>query len=651
MAQQRDLFERPPLRVTPESGRSEPRLWIRRLVLWRAPGDVIREFRLRPGLNIVWSPDPADSGQRRSTSLGHGAGKTLFCRLLRYVLGEDRFADEQLRQRIAHALENGLVGAEVIVAGASWSVVRPLGRTRRHLALRDVPLDELPASNLPAAGIEPLLDAIEQEVLSPAVAELIDARPGAAWRTALAWLTRDQECRFDHHLDWRRKESGSDSPALNADRLAAVRALIGAIVPDELNLERETEMLRNQLAAAKRGFADRERELERLRVRLLRGLQLSNDSVPGGPAGITIMFEAAKRRIANVAGVRPDTDLTDVSRIRDRYDATIRATTRLSVELKGLASGIDSAQTQIDRIRAELPGLKLELKMGEKALCPVCRVPIDDVLAEGCKIVLDHSKLETTRKRYENGERELALHTEALNRNGERKITLEMELRDAESAASDLRAVLRAAETAQTDHANSWYEARALFDRVREYEQLVTERDEEAEGRASLERHIDDRSGRLAAFRDQQATVFARLSRFFKAIIAKLVPGATGKIELDGNGIHLSVELDGDRSTAAMTSLKVVAFDLAVMCMSIEGGVRLPAFLVHDSPREADMGLSLYRELFATIQELEPEEGTPLFQYIVTTTTSPPPAFTKKPWLLETLHGTPADARLLKCNL
>jgi hypothetical protein len=49
--------------------------------------------------------------------------------------------------------------------------------------------------------------------------------------------------------------------------------------------------------------------------------------------------------------------------------------------------------------------------------------------------------------------------------------------------------------------------------------------------------------------------------------------------------------MGGDRSTAAIDSLKVLGFDLSALCLSIEGATRVPAFLVHDSPREADLGL------------------------------------------------------------
>ena len=114
MPQQLDLIARPELNLCPEAGRTQPRLWVRRLVIWSEPGVALREVRLRPGLNIVWSPDPADQESAdASGALGHGSGKTLFCRLLRYCLGEDHFAPKAQEDSIALAFKNGMVGAEV----------------------------------------------------------------------------------------------------------------------------------------------------------------------------------------------------------------------------------------------------------------------------------------------------------------------------------------------------------------------------------------------------------------------------------------------------------------------------------------------------------------------------------------------------------
>ena len=107
-----DLFAphlQPP---TAPNGRREPRLWVRRLALLEDPKNLKRDIPLKPGLNIVWTPDMSSSGQ---SALAHGSGKTTFCRLLRACLGEPDFATDSQRTRLMAKLPNGLVAAEVIV--------------------------------------------------------------------------------------------------------------------------------------------------------------------------------------------------------------------------------------------------------------------------------------------------------------------------------------------------------------------------------------------------------------------------------------------------------------------------------------------------------------------------------------------------------
>ena len=255
MSKQLELLARSGLVVQPEANRSEPRLWIRRLVIWSEPGEILREITLRPGLNIVWAPDPTDHPAESEDHAipGHGSGKTLLCRLLRYCLGESRFAPQQQRKKIVAAFPNGLVGAEIMVNGTQWAVVRPIGISRKHFAMQDASLESVNEDVAPT-GMDPFLAAVATTILSDDVADLV---PGddrlSAWLVALAWLARDQECRFNKPLEWRSADSDSGSPArvLSAQQhLDAVRALTGALDPDETKLRAETakvEAQRNRL--------------------------------------------------------------------------------------------------------------------------------------------------------------------------------------------------------------------------------------------------------------------------------------------------------------------------------------------------------------------------------------------------------------------
>src|ERR1700682_835699 len=127
------LFPNPALSLNPESGRTEPRLWVRRMVIWREPGQVVRDITLRRGLNIVWSPDP----ETKDAPIGHGGGKTTFCRLLRYCLGEDSFSPVGQRRRIWDSMPEGLVGAGGMIDSTCWAFVRPFGSPRRDVVVKN----------------------------------------------------------------------------------------------------------------------------------------------------------------------------------------------------------------------------------------------------------------------------------------------------------------------------------------------------------------------------------------------------------------------------------------------------------------------------------------------------------------------------------
>ena len=110
---------------------SRPKLWFKRIVLFKAlnPIEVIREIGLHRGLNIIVgksSRDPALVNNPMAMS-GHSVGKTTFCRLLRYCLGEQHFSTESGEQRLRASLPYSWVGAELEIEGTPWAVLRPLG--------------------------------------------------------------------------------------------------------------------------------------------------------------------------------------------------------------------------------------------------------------------------------------------------------------------------------------------------------------------------------------------------------------------------------------------------------------------------------------------------------------------------------------------
>lgn len=343
MRPQLELFARTPMTVQPALRRSEPRLWVRRLVVWSEPGVMIRDIPLRKGLNIIWSPDPGDTGESAETNaLGHGAGKTLFCRLLRYCLGEDRFAPEGQRDDISAAVHDGIVGAEVILDGKPWAVMRSIGHRRRHVALADGDLDAFGTSDAPSTGVNELVSAIGDQIVTTPVASLIPGtRSDRAWLTALAWLTRDQECRFGDALDWRAASSGSDSPVRGLSRtetLFALRALLGALPTSEQGVRTSLAELEDELARTEDEASHRAWGAARLRADIVAALDLSDAAVPPGRLAIEGLRREARVRLGRAQQL-PANDVhgDNLAALRLSLDAARTRVSTLERELATLA--------------------------------------------------------------------------------------------------------------------------------------------------------------------------------------------------------------------------------------------------------------------------------------------------------------------------
>ncbi len=92
--------------------RPEPLVWISRLLIVDStePLEVVQSISLHRGLNVVWSTDTDRGDGEVPVMTGHGAGKTTFCRLLRYCLGEPSFGQKLLVQRIRSEFPKGMVG-------------------------------------------------------------------------------------------------------------------------------------------------------------------------------------------------------------------------------------------------------------------------------------------------------------------------------------------------------------------------------------------------------------------------------------------------------------------------------------------------------------------------------------------------------------
>lgn len=624
--------------VQPEAGRDEPRLWVRRLVIWRKPGDIIRDIPLKPGLNIVWSPD---SG-RPNEPMGHGGGKTSFCRLVRYCLGEPNFGTHMQREMITNRLPDGYVGTEVILDGVEWAVIRPLGIGNRHYCAAGTKLDSVISAEISNTGITPLREAITSSLMDEAADRMPLAHPRAdAWEAALAWLSRDQECRLRSPLEWRAAQTETRSPSRqrqlsDADRLVIVRLLIKALRTDETAAVETARKIWDQIEKARAEQRRREWLINDLREGLTEALGASG----AASADQTDFWvgEAATKLTTIDAAIPFDitAKLKRLHQDKSTAEVRVKALDRQIDVIDGRLTEKANLQKILDNTRATTHSHLIDAEN------PVCKTCGQRLTPEAVAFIEE--------RRHEAQDAAIQFEDLVAEIGGlkSEQDSLKFQKASEEQALGPITTTIAQLEA----QARRLAEAKGHVTMTKRYSQHISDFERSATAIDELvSKHVTERR-KASELRRSSLAVIDRLSQLFDASLRFLVPDrAKGAIALDEDGLHLSLHIGGERSTAAIESLKIVAFDLAVLLMSMEGRTQLPAFLIHDSPREADLGRSIYNRFFELGRKMQDLGPSPLFQYIVTTTTAPPDEFRSPEWIKLELHGAPRERRLFMEDL
>jgi hypothetical protein len=634
--QQRLPFPAPP-GLTCAVGREEPTIWVRRILLWHdVANEPIRNVVLRRGLNIVWSPTGNDP---EALATGHAAGKTLFCRLLRYCLGDDSFADPEDTDAIRTRFPDGAVGAEIRLRGDTWVVRRRFGVPRDDRAMKAESVERLSDE-----GLRGSFGAFRNEVESTVfdedqrrfLAEMVDVQ--GAWQYVLAWLTRDQECRIDGLTHWRHPESSSQSPVRNASaetRLNILRVAIGLYSETSGVARSEVARAASRVETARSVARQAEARFEALRDDLQAALgveagriwppaaELLQDEQTARDNHFQALMALADHKIrgTNAVSMNP-------AHARDEEQLGLASgeLARVKQQIENLEGGVDRKREHaklLERNRAErwadmreakhpvcqYDGTPLDVDKA-KFLCPLPHLP-DPATAERIATETDAERKEIQADLSED-EGNLAVHRRD-------KAALEEKVKALRQRVETHQLAVAATTSASQAAWATKGMVRRLFDlRVQSDGALSAA----AEAKEALQGLQDRQVAGLAAFST------SNLQHWFDYLIQRVVaPEATGTIVLDGNGLHPRIQWRGIRRSVALNSLQIVLFDLAAMLCAVEGkNSRAPAFLVHDSPREGDLDPWTYSRLFEALFELGPDEGTAPFQYVVTTTTNPPEA-------------------------
>ncbi|MCK9588862.1 MAG: hypothetical protein WC076_06545 [Terrimicrobiaceae bacterium] len=654
-----DSLER---KITPNPVRVEPLIWFREVRLVEElskEGVEHRRIVLHRGLNILWAePENPDTeqGLYRDGLAGHASGKTLFCRLLRHILGESPFGTQAQRNGIASNFLSLWVIASVRVNQESWVVGRPLAASGTEFAIRAETIDEVLAGEPPTGGFKEFSTAVKTS--AGTVAD--NLHPGEGWRHLLPWLTRDQEARFASLAGWREAASEGDNPQTKvSERHILMRAVLDLLDLREPALRAAIEADQAKLEAGLSTTTRLQTEVKsQADLAETRARDLVGDSAPGN-------VDALEQRVSSMIDVlreglaqferQPESPALGAARAK--YEEARDRVTESEREVENLGTRIGDKTTQQKNDLAIVRNFRtgnVEDPIREaKGWCP-----------KTIQFAREHHCIEKEKVSEESATNIADLETKALRLADEITVlnTKQAELKrqipsfrhaqdQAKKALDEATRIANREVSALATRVEKANGVASLFQQAAKTQKAL---DAHIEAMTKLAEEIEQKKKEAAALRSDMAEKLRGFANNF-ADIVRAVMGASveANVGIDANGITPHVTRKGELSGAALDTIKTLAFDLAAVVASIEGRGSHPRFLIHDGPREGDMARIIYERFFLYAAELEKVFPTPdeaSFQYIITTTTHPPTKMREgSRWLLDpVLDSRDKDKRLFK---
>ena len=643
----KSLFDLPPDDFAPIDDRTEPGLWVRRLIIIpdrTADVEPIREVEFRRGLNIIATATPE---VRVDGVVGHNVGKTLLTRLIRYCLGEQNFAREPVREAIGKSFPEAFVIAEVMVGGRCRIVLRPMGIARSSES-GFIEADDwraILADGAELGRISAFMELIDQHTVSQ-FAETLLPHQGRAmrWIDLLAWLSRDQYCRYRHPLQWRTAWTESGTVDLHdEDASVLIRLVMDLIDRDEARLvSRHKKLLADQgtqRAKVKRSEEQLSRTREFLQQRLKMDSELLTDD----------LFAESARTRAKLVKEEIQTaldELTEKSGLKAlQEDLTAKQNAVMGQE-REIAIRQGDRQTTDGELKTCQSASNDSFAASFADSVHPCHRPVGECPLKGKKQPGERDPFREMQVQQMTAD---LLRLDQILADLDMKL-IELKL-ERDKAQQKLNRKDREVRTTRSQYETKLWSTNALFDEADQYRKSLRTHQTDVEALAQLERQVGDSRAAHHAAHEQLDQKRQKLNAHFNRVLKTLMANVMqGRIEIDMRGLRL--ELDGRESTPgeALASETALSLDLACLSASISGLGHLPRFLIHDSPREADLESHIYARLFEFILELEQSFSgrPPSFQYIITTTTPPPSDFRADPYLRLTLDARQPGGLLLK---
>lgn len=636
-----------------------PRLWVERLAIYSEPeaDHCIRSISFRRGVNIIWAREPAEgSAYTGIHAAGHGVGKTSLCLMLRYCLGDSAKAIDELRDEVVGEFPNGGVGAVVHVGDETFSVFRFFNLYREGFASSGADLEALLASkgSQPYKAFEASLTESMLARVSPRT--IPETGQAIEWRHLLAWMARDQGSRFKSFFSWREGE-GTGLHRPRQDPPILMRAVLGLLEQSESQLLGDLRIRENDLVAVQDELARLQQEPQLIRRRIESNVRAWLDTPADWPMYTDDLFrdsveKAANRAKSSAAATQKRLE-GEQSKLEDEL-VELRLEHRRLQQEHELADNdykiLEAARTNDETAFRKLAEKRKEL------LSLVGPCEHGGVDFQACQHVQQQiATFSFTDKRD---------HQAIVNNLGElatqsatalaRKQRLEQPLAQANQKVADKRRHIATVQTKRDTARIELGRGTQLLEELERWEKASGSSEaaralQQAEERCkSIKAEIDGLGVRLETLRHERSArekALNELTNLFARALFSDEAFGTLEIRDESRPFRLS-----QRGGEAFRVMEVLLGDLVCLLDSGDPASAFPGFLIHDCPREADMGPRPYHDFLHLIERIEREAfgDEASFQYIVTTTTPPPDSLQKPRYLREILDPSFDDGLLFR---
>lgn len=611
----------------PEPFPAKPRLWVETLWLLESltASEPLREIPLRQGLNLIVSPPGKGSS-------GHGVGKTAFCQLLRFALDDPLWSEgSALRDELLQSedLKEGAVAARVHVGGETWTVLKPWRHQKMYRASRNSDWRQLAVSNA-ENEYHAYQDALRQhfvEILP--VQELPGSGQPIEWHHILAWCSRDQNARYQHYFQWRAEGVRFSLPAKSP--LALIQIVLG-LLHDATTL-RDLDSTTKAVEAHKSRLDQLREEPARLLNHVRRQLANRLEAPINTPFRQEGLIEHPN--LIGIARQCHEAYQQELLSIEEERKALAHERQHLLERRAPLKSNLDVIANEIAQMEAliagdieQLEALQNEAASLQQNLSKHCDA--GNRLLKECDYVIQRiEQVQIDRKQrvvlHQQTKESLEIRLTPLRRRlselGDEMTPLDKALADIDGRSVELDK--RYAQALSADQLLS-----ETIENYEYYESLASGKSQSADMDA-VQRKLDADRRRYEQLQLQlekeRQVVAGRREAINGAMmtVARSLPSFQWGVFNDEEKHRNHPFQMGPMHSTTYKVLEILAGDVACLIDSTQKQSFHPGFLLHDSPREAEMSENILWALLGHVAE----NGGDSLQYIVTTSTEPPESF------------------------